>query len=105
MTDAPTDVPPPTNSPDADGGTQTPNQHAAASIAQALADGTLQHPGNPQTKQPPVAIINPMFRTTGRPPQQANSIRANNQLIAEAIIHHINTKLGYKLTPADQANQ
>lgn len=102
MTDAPTNMPPPTDSPNPpstdDGGTQT-NQQVAQAIADALETG-LQHPGNKTAQQPPAALLSPMFRPKGQPPHIAQAIRESNKAIAEAIIQTIEN-LGYKITPTE----
>lgn len=102
MTDAPQNVPPPTDSPNPpstdDGGTQT-NQQVAQAIADALETG-LQHPGNKTAQQPPAALLNPMFRPKGQPPHIAQAIRESNRGIAQAIIHLIENN-GYKIVAAE----
>lgn len=65
------------------------NQTAADLIAEALRDGLI-HPGKPETGQPPVAIPLP-FRTTGMPPEMKRDVTATTHLLAEAIVHHLET--------------
>jgi len=65
------------------------NARAATLIAEALRDGLI-HPGKPETGQPSVAIPLP-FRTTGMPPEMKRNVDATVHLMAEAIVHHLET--------------
>lgn len=65
------------------------NQRAATLIAQALRDGLI-HPGKPELNQPAVAIPLP-FRSHGMPPEMRRNVDATTQLLAEAIVHYLET--------------
>lgn len=74
------------------------NQAVAAAIAEFLADG-IEHPGDPETKQKPVRLTIPMFRVTGKPLPYSDAAREANRTIAEAIVHHIESKLDCTIIP------
>lgn len=64
-----------------------PNKKIADSIANALRSGTLVHPGRDGGEATPVVL--PMFRTEGMPPEMAELVEGTAQLMAEAIVAHI----------------
>lgn len=87
-------------------------QRAAEHIAARLAAGIV-HPGNPDTNQPPKLITLPGLSSTGIPPEMAQhfaneaGLPANDapKLIAEAILHLIDTELGLELIPTSELRQ
>lgn len=61
-------------------------------ITQKLtAGGVLQHPGNPDTNQPPVNIPTP-FKSAGQPPEYARAVNATAKLFVETVLHMIETE-------------
>jgi hypothetical protein len=80
--------------------------------AQAVADAIaanglypLQHPGNPDTKQPSASMIIPIFHTKGRPPPFDDVHTRSNQTIAEAIVYYIEKTLDCTIIPNTELNQ
>lgn len=63
------------------------NKKIADSIANALRSGTLVHPGRDGGEATPVVL--PMFRTEGMPSEMAELVEGTAQLMAEAIVAHI----------------
>ncbi len=80
------------------------NQAAADAIAAMLAD-PLQHPGNPDTKQPSASLVIPMFRLHGKPAPFADAGRQVNATVAEAIVYFIEHNLGLELIPTAELDQ
>ncbi len=66
------------------------NQPAADAIAEALSNG-ITHPG--ADKRQAANLYLPGLNPRGKPTHMAEAIKAGNQAIAEAIIHHIETNL------------
>lgn len=64
--------------------------YIAELIAKKLAEG-LDHPGDPQNGQPSMTIKLPLFQMPGVPPEMYKNIQMTVKLIAEAIVHHIET--------------
>jgi hypothetical protein len=77
------------------------NQAVAGGVATMLAD-PLQHPGNPETKQPSASMVIPMFRVAHKPPPFGDAIRQTNQTVAEAIIYYVENKLGNTIVPTTE---
>ena len=63
------------------------NKKIADSIANGLRSGTLVHPGRDGGEATPVVL--PMFRTAGMAPEVAKLVEGTAELIAEAIVAHI----------------
>jgi hypothetical protein len=80
------------------------NQAAADAIAASLPDG-VNHPGNPDTKQPAARLVIPMFRTHGLPPPLNDAARRSNQTIAEAIVYFVETQLDSTIIPNPELEQ
>ncbi|MDV6979641.1 hypothetical protein [Mycobacterium intracellulare] len=87
-------------------------QRAIEHIAARLAAGIV-HPGNPDTNQPAKLIALPGLSSTGIPPEMAQhfaneaGLPANDapRLVAEAILHLLDTELGLELIPASELRQ
>ena len=76
------------------------NQAAADAIAASFSEiGGVNHPGNPDTKQPATTLKIPMFVTRGKPPPFADAIKTSNQTIAEAVIYLIEHQLHCTIIP------
>lgn len=67
-----------------------PNKPIADLIAAALPSG-LVHPGDPEGGRGEMVINLPAFRTTGLPEQVAEQVSVTTTLLAEAIVHLIET--------------
>jgi hypothetical protein len=80
------------------------SSHAADIITNALTGKGLTHPGNPEQKQPPTTIPLP-FRTTGMPPQLAQQVQTTTRLLAEAIVHLLETEGHLTLIPTTELDQ
>lgn len=88
------------------------SKRAAEHIAARLAAGIV-HPGNPETNQPAKLIALPGLSSTGIPPEMAQhfaneaGLPANDapRLVAEAILHLIDTELGLELIPTNELRQ
>lgn len=73
-------------------------------IADRLAKG-LFHPGDPETEQAPMTIRLPMFRTVAAPPEVTRQVDLTVKLIAEAIVHLIETDGQSDIVPRAQIEQ
>lgn len=62
------------------------NPLIAQRIAQQLREGSLTHPGNPDTGVPPKPLMMAAFRSAGMPQQQAELVNKTVDLIGEAIV-------------------
>lgn len=65
-------------------------------IAKKLQDG-FSNPGKKETQQLPAFIVLPGMRPTGMPPEMKDQVNAAALVIAEGIIHTIETS-GYTIT-------
>ena len=77
----------------------TTNKKVSDLIAARLVSG-LQHPGGPDRQ--PMLIALPVFRTAGMPSEMVDQVNTTAVLIAEAIVHLIETESGYRLVPAEK---
>jgi hypothetical protein len=68
-----------------------PNSKLAKLISQRMSTG-LPYPGDAYTKQQPMIIALPAFRTAGLPPQLADQVANTVELVGQAIIHLIETE-------------
>jgi hypothetical protein len=67
-----------------------PNKPIADLIAATLPSG-LTHPGDPEGNRGEMVINLPAFRTAGLPEQVAEQVSVTTTLLAEAIVHLIET--------------
>lgn len=68
-----------------------PNPQIAALISEHLIKGLI-HPGDPDDNRPPAPIVLPPFRTVGMEPQMRELAEKTADLLAEAIVHLIETE-------------
>lgn len=66
------------------------NSAIAELISDHLAHG-LNHPGYPDTEQPPTTIRLPLFRSAGMPDEFVEQINETVKMLGEAIVYTIET--------------
>lgn len=67
-------------------------------IADKLANG-LYHPGDMENGQAPMTLRLPMFRTVGMAPEVNQQVEMTVKLIAESIVHLIETEGECEIVP------
>lgn len=79
-----------------------PNQRIAALISAKLRDG-LTHPGDPARDVPARPIALPFGKTAGMPKEMVDLVNTTTDLLAEAVVHLIETEGACELVPRDEA--
>jgi hypothetical protein len=78
-----------------------PNKPIADLIAATLASGLI-HPGDPEDSRGEMVINLPVFRTAGLPEQVAEQVSVTTTLLAEAIVHLIETAGGSEIVDREE---
>jgi hypothetical protein len=68
----------------------------AEQISDRIANG-LNHPGYPNTEQPPSIIRLPLFALAGQPPEMTRQVNETVKMIGEAIVYELGLPLDTEL--------